>query len=68
MNKEIILSLKRRAKEMIDGDYSRKIGAEEIYTIICEWENAIEVNEEHQKINGELQEKLNKYKEINYGE
>ena len=60
MDKEIILALKQRAKEMLDDDYSRKIGAEEIYTIICEWENAIEVNEEHQKLNGELQEKIKK--------
>lgn len=39
MNIEIILALKQRAKEMLEGNYDRKIGDEELYTIICEWEN-----------------------------
>lgn len=39
MNEEIILALKQRAKEMLEGNYDRKIGDEELYTIICEWEN-----------------------------
>ena len=38
MNKEIISALKQRAKEMLEGNYSRKLGDEEIYTIICELE------------------------------
>lgn len=39
MNIEIIKSLKERAKEMLGDNYNRKIGDEEIYTIICELEN-----------------------------
>lgn len=39
MNIEIINSLKERAKEMLKDNYDRKIGDEEIYTIICELEN-----------------------------
>ena len=39
MNIEIIKSLKERAKEMLEDNYDRKIGDEEIYTIICELEN-----------------------------
>lgn len=39
MSEEIILALKQRAKEMLEGNYDRKIGDEELYTIICEWEN-----------------------------
>lgn len=39
MNIEVIKSLKERAKEMLEDNYNRKIGDEEIYTIICELEN-----------------------------
>ena len=38
MNIEIIKSLKERAKEMLEDNYDRIIGDEEIYTIICELE------------------------------
>ena len=41
MNIEIIKSLKERAKEMLEDNYDRKIGDEEIYTIICELENLL---------------------------
>ena len=46
MNEEIIKALKERAKEMLNDDNTRQIGAEEIYTIICEWEDALKENEE----------------------
>ncbi len=39
MNTETIKKLKERAKEMLEDNYDRKIGDEEIYTIICELEN-----------------------------
>ena len=39
MNIEIIKALKQRAKEMLENNYNRKIGDEEVYTIICELEN-----------------------------
>ena len=39
MNIEIIKTLKERAKKMLEDNYDRKIGDEEIYTIICELEN-----------------------------
>ena len=39
MNIETIKTLKERAKEMLKDNYNRKIGDEEIYTIICELEN-----------------------------
>lgn len=41
MNKEIILVLKQRAKEMLEGNYSRRLSEEEIYTIICELEQKV---------------------------
>ncbi len=41
MNKEIILELKQRAKEMLEGNYSRRLSEEEIYTIICELEQRV---------------------------
>ena len=41
MNKEIILALKQRAKEMLEGNYSRRLSEEEIYTIICELEQRV---------------------------
>lgn len=49
MNEEIILALKQRAKEMLEGNYERKLGDEEIYTIICEWENCFKENEINHK-------------------
>lgn len=49
MNEEIILALKQRAKEMLEGNYKRKIGDEELYTIICEWENCYKENEMNHK-------------------
>ena len=49
MNLEIILALKQRAKEMLEGNYIRKIGDEELYTIICEWENCFKENEINHK-------------------
>ena len=36
-----IIALKQRAEKMLKNDYSRKIGDEEIYTIICEWEKIL---------------------------
>lgn len=45
MNLEIISALKQRAKEMLDENYTRKIGDEELYTIICEWENCYKDSE-----------------------
>ena len=44
MNIETIKSLKERAKEMLNGNFKRIIDAEEIYTIICEWEQEKEKN------------------------
>lgn len=50
MNNEIINGLKQRAEEMLKNDYSRKIGDEEIYTIICEWEKTLDLyNKEKEK-------------------
>ena len=49
MNLEIILALKQIAKEMLEGNYTRKIGDEELYTIICEWENCFKENETNHK-------------------
>ena len=45
MNEEMknIIALKQRAEEMLKDDYSRKIGDEEIYTIICEWEKTFDL-------------------------
>ena len=45
-----IETLKERAKEMLDNNYSRKIGDEELYTIICEWENVLKELETYKKI------------------
>ena len=53
MNLEIILTLKQRAKEMLSGDYTRKIGDEELYTIISEWENCYKEKEIYRKTNNE---------------
>lgn len=53
MNEEIILALKQRAKEMLEENYERKIGDEELYTIICEWENCYKENQIISKINCE---------------
>lgn len=53
MNLEIILALKERAKEMLENNYNRKIGDEELYTIICEWENCYKENEMYRKTNNE---------------
>ena len=41
MNKEIIDSLLERAEEMLKGDNSREIGAEEIITIIKEYKKLL---------------------------
>ena len=49
MNKEIINALLERAEEMLDKNYDRKIGAEEIITILREYERLKEENEELQK-------------------
>lgn len=49
MNLENILALKQRAKEMLEGNYTRKIGDEELYIIICEWENCFKENETNHK-------------------
>ena len=50
IDKETIQALKERAKEMLNNDYSRKIGDEEIHTIICEWENTLSELEIYKKI------------------
>lgn len=64
MNEEIILALKQRAKEMLEGNYERKIGDEELYTIICEWENCYKENEINHKTNCENAKDIEKaYKE-----
>ena len=54
MKIENIKSLKERAKEMLEGDYTNAIGTEELYTIICEWENALSELEKWRKIKQEL--------------
>jgi type I site-specific restriction-modification system R (restriction) subunit len=46
VNKEIINALLERAEEMLDKNYSRKIGAEEIITILREYERLQKENEE----------------------
>ena len=51
MNIEIIKSLKERAKEMLEDNYDRKIGDEEIYTIICELENSYTAYEKEKEKN-----------------
>ena len=50
MREKDIETLKERAKEMLDNNYSRKIGDEELYTIICKWENAAKELETYKKI------------------
>ena len=55
MNIEIIKSLKERAKEMLEDNYDRKIGDEEIYTIICELENFYTAYEKEKEKNKELE-------------
>ena len=60
LNIKIIRELKERANEMLNGNYSRKISEEEIYTIICEYEELLNrrwyrVSEE------EIIEKLSNY-------
>ncbi len=54
MNIEIIKALKERAKEMLADNYNRKIGDEEIYTIICELENFYTAYEKEKEKNKEL--------------
>lgn len=51
MNEEMknIIALKQRAEEMLKNDYSRKIGDEEIYTIICEWEKNFDLYNKEKK-------------------
>ena len=56
MNIEIIKSLKERAKEMLEDNYNRKIGDEEIYTIICELENFYTAYEKEKEKNKKLSE------------
>ena len=51
---ETIKQLKKRAKEMLHNNYKRKIGDEEIYTIICEWGNALNLIDKLQKENDKL--------------
>ena len=59
---EIIKSLKERAKEMLEDNYDRKIGDEEIYTIICELENFYTAYEKEKEKNKELE---NRNRELN---
>lgn len=72
MNIEIIKSLKERAKEMLEDNYDRKIGDEEIYTIICELENFYTAYEKEKEKNKELEKMLNlkshkrRYNTMNY--
>lgn len=61
MNIEVIKSLKERAKEMLEDNYNRKIGDEEIYTIICELENFYTAYEKEKEKNKELDEQNFKY-------
>jgi len=58
IDKETIQALKQRAKEMLNDDYSRKIGPEEIYTIICEWKKTLKELEIKDKIINEMAEDL----------
>lgn len=59
MNTEIIKNLKERAEEMLDGNYYRKIGDGEIYTIICELENFCTAYEKEKEKNMELTNSYN---------
>ena len=54
MNIEIIKALKERAKEMLEDNYNRKIGDEEIYTIICELENFYTAYEKEKEKNKKI--------------
>ena len=56
MNIEIIKSLKERAKEMLKDNYNRKIGDEEVYTIICELENFYTAYEKEKEKNKNLEQ------------
>lgn len=58
---EIIKSLKERAKEMLEDNYDRKIGDEEIYTIICELENFYTAYEKEKEKNKNARERIKKY-------
>ena len=60
MREKDIETLKERAKEMLDNNYSRKIGDEELYTIICKWENAAKELETYKKIAEKLAEYIEK--------
>lgn len=57
-----IITLKQRAEKMLKNDYSRKIGDEEIYTIICEWEKNFDLYKKEKEQNSLIKEKL---KELN---
>lgn len=59
MNIETIKALKERAKEMFEDNYNRKIGAEEIYTIIVELENFYTAYEKEKEKNMELTNSYN---------
>ena len=50
-----IIALKQRAEKMLKNDYSRKIGDEEIYTIICEWEKNFDLYKKEKEKNKELE-------------
>lgn len=63
MNIEIINSLKERAKEMLKDNYDRKIGDEEIYTIICELENFYTAYEKEKEANKRLDKEAQGYLE-----
>lgn len=58
MNIKIIKDLKQRANEMLNDNYERKIGDEEIYTIICELENFYTAYEKEKEKNKELTERV----------
>lgn len=55
-----IIVLKQRAEEMLKNDYSRKIGDEEIYTIICEWEKTLDLYKKEKEKRIELENKIAK--------
>ncbi len=57
-----IIALKQRAEKMLKNDYSRKIGDEEIYTIICEWEKNFDLYKKEKEQNSLIKDKL---KELN---
>ena len=67
MNIEIIKSLKERAKEMLKDNYNRKIGDEEVYTIICELENFYTAYEKEKEKNKKYEEIICRVRNLSNG-